>query len=405
MTNLGDDPLTAAFDEFRGQVAPFVKPAGADRTHEAMRTRTRRRGLAGMLAVLVIMIPLTAQAFLRGDRQGLPAAPPTVFPGPQPSTSAAHFSGIGKSSRPARSAPEGGITEAALYSAQIDMPAWPAEWSRIECPSGPVKFTDGDAQGDRITLWIAGVAHADADRDGRAETFARIYCMSSFEIVSRVLAFAPGPGGGIRTIGSVVEQVGSAAAICGVRPGPDGAIQVEIADFPMAWRCAEPQVARYRYISRQWLTFTWSGSGFVQQGETDLTPNPYHSDLAVTGTDLVLTKQANGHLTGSMTLTVRNLGKSAIPYRTQTALVAGMKLIDTPPGCSMDRPNAGMVDVFCTGAALAPGAARELTLNVDAPRRTVLDFVPSTELLALNEGFSDPDESNNNAPLTIEFRD
>jgi hypothetical protein len=405
MTELDRDPLTAAFDEFRGRVAPFVKPAGADRTREAMRTRTRRRGVAGVLAVLVIMIPLTAQAFLKGDRQGLPAAPPTVFPGPQPSASGANFSGIGKSAPPANSAPEGGITEAALHSAQIDMPVWPAEWRKIDCPSGPVKFTGGDAQGDRITLWIAGVAHADVDRDGRAETFARVYCRSSFETVSRVLALAPEPGGGIRTIGPVVEQVGSAAAICGVRAGSDGAIQVEIADFPMAWRCAEPQVARYRYISRQWLTFTWSGSGFVQQGETDLTPNPYHSDLEVTGTDLVLTKQANGHLTGSMTLTIRNLGRSAIPYQTQTALVAGMKLIDTPPGCSMGKPNAGMVDVLCTGAELAPGSTRELTLNVDAPRRTVLDFVPSTELLPLTEGFSDPDESNNNAPLTIEFRD
>ncbi|PRX22253.1 hypothetical protein [Actinoplanes italicus] len=404
MTNLDHDPLAAAFDDFRGRVAPFVKPAGADRTREAMRTRTRRRGLAAAaLTVLVIAIPLTVQAVWRTDPHGLPAAP--VLPDPRVSASTHYFVGPGQNSRPSRTAPEGGIAEATLYSSVIDLPAWPEQSSRAGCPAGPVEFQDGDTQNGRVTLWIAGVVHADADRDGRAETFARIFCMSDNDIASRILALTNGSGGGVRTVGTVIEQAADAVAICGIRAGTDGAIQVEIADFPMAWRCAERQLANERYISRQWLTFTWNGSSFVQQGEADRTVNPYASDLKLTGTDLVMTRQANGRWTGSMTLTVRNLGASKIPYRTQSIIMAGMKLIDPPPGCTMGKPQAGMVDVFCTGAELAAGGTRTLTLNIDTPKRARLTFVPSTELLPLNNGYNDPDESNNNAPLAIEFRD
>lgn len=403
MTNLDHDPLTAAFDEFRNQAAPLVKPVGADRTREELRARKRNRTVAIMaVSALVVAIPLAAGAALRGDPHRPPDDSPVV---PQPSASMAYFVGPGQSVHPSKQAPTGGITEAALYSAALDLPAWPAGTSK-KCATGPVRFQDGDTVVNDTNLWIAGVAYADVDGDGRAETFARIFCMGgpNDDIASQVVAFTA-TGDGAHTIGSVLAQTGDVVAICGVRAGPSGAVQVETADFPVPWRCADSAQATERYVTRQWLTFTWNGSAFVQQGTTVHTTNPYATDLKLTSTDLVLTKQANGHYVGSMTLTVHNTGTSAIPYKTQTVISDGMRLVHRPPGCAAPASAGGeMEDIFCTGAKLAGGATRKVTLKVDAPRRYQLTFVPDTNVLPL-DGYNDPNQSNDRAGLDIKFRD
>ncbi len=401
MSNLDHDPLTAAFDEFRSQAAPLVKPAGADRTRERVRTRRRNRNVAiGALSALVVAVPLTAQAVLSGDPQSSPAEIPNA------SASMHYFVGPGQKTKPSKTAPTGGITEAALYSAKLDLPAWPAEMSNANCATGPVQFQDGDTVVDDVNLWIAGVAHADVDRDGRAETFARIFCMNGNDIASQVLAFTPTADGEVRTMGPVLAQTGDVVAICGVRAGGNGAVQVQVADFPVPWRCADPSSAEERYVTRQWLTFTWNGSSFAQQGTATATTNPYATDLKLTSTDLVLTRQANGHYVGSMTLTVRNTGTSAIPYKTQTVISDGMRLVDPPAGCAVDPSwtGGGMESVFCTGAKLAGGATRTVTLKIDAPRRYQIDYIPDTNVLPL-DGYNDPNQANDRAVLDITFRD
>ncbi|MCY1138185.1 hypothetical protein OWR29_09265 [Actinoplanes sp. Pm04-4] len=399
------DPLTAAFDEFRSQAATMVKPVGAERTHEVVRTRKRRRGLTlGALATLVVAVPLTVAAVLPGDPQGPPTgSPPSA---PQVSASAHYFVGPGQNVNPSTTAPAGGLSEAGLYSATLDLPAWPAEMNDARCPTGPVPFRAGDTVVNDANLWIAGVVHADIDQDGQAETLARVFCMNGNDIGSQVVAFGAAPGGGVRTIGPVLQQGGAVVAICGVRAGTGGAVQVETADFPVPWRCADADQGKPRYVTRQWLTFTWNGSAFVQQGTTPPTTNKYATDLELTSTDLVLTRQGNGHYVGSMTLTVRNTGTSAIPYKTQTVVSDGMKLVDAPPGCALDRSQAGggMVDILCTATKITGGATRTVTLKVDSPRRYTLTYVPDTNILPL-DGFNDPNEANNRAPLTIEFRD
>lgn len=398
MTDLDHDPLAAAFEEFRSQAAPLVKPDGADRARDTVRTRTRNRNIAiGALAALVVAIPLTARALLTGEPHG----PPTAVV-PHLSASMPYYVGPGQTIHPSTTAPNGGITEAALYSAVLDLPAWPAEMS--ECGTGPIRFQDGDTVVDDHNLWIAGVAYADVDRDGRAETFARIFCTVENDQVSQVVAFTQASGGGVHTIGPVLQQTGDVVAICGVRAGPNGAVQVETADFPVPWRCGDPSSADERYVTRQWLTFTWNGSAFVRQGTTTHTPNPYATDLELTSTDLVLTKQANGHYVGSMTLTVRNTGASAIPYKTQTVISDGMRLVDPPPGCLKPASaGGGMEDIFCTGAKLAGGATRKVTLKVDSPKRYELTYVPDTNVLPL-DGYNDPNQSNDRAALDITFR-
>ena len=406
MTNLDHDPLIAAFDEFRSQAAPLVRPAGSARTRERMRRRERYRNYAiGALCALVVAIPVTvAMVVDRGPRDTSSGPPPVV---PQVSASTAYFIGPGQNTHPSNQAPAGGVTEVALYSAELDLPAWPAAASKAHCASGPVRFQDGDTVVDDNNLWIAGIAYADVDRDGRAETFARIFCMNGpVDPVSQVVAFTAAAGGGVRTIGPVVQQTGGVVAICGVRAGPDGAIQVEAADFPVPWRCADPTSADQRYVTRTWLTFTWNGTAFEQRGTSVPATNPYATDLALTSTDLVLTKQANGHYTGSMTLTVRNTGTSAIPYKTETVINDGMRLVDPPPGCGpKPTPQGGGIEsIYCTAAKLAGGATRTVTLKIDSPRRYQLDYVPDTNVLPL-DGYNDPNQPNDRAALTIEFRD
>ncbi|GID98065.1 hypothetical protein ACFQFC_13050 [Amorphoplanes digitatis] len=405
MTNLQHDPLAAAFDEFRGQAAALVKPAGADRTRESVRTRRRnRRVVIGALAALAVAIPPTAEAALSGDPHGPVTGTPVIVP---QVSAMPYYVGPGQSTHPSTEAPEGGISEAALYSAELDLPGWPAEKSNARCASGPVRFQDGDTVVDDVNLWIAGVSYADIDRDGRAETFARIFCtIEPHDVMSQVVAFAPATGGKVRTIGAVLGQTGDIVAICGVRAGANGAVQIEIADFPVPWRCADPSSADERYVTRQWLTFAWNGSAFVQRGTAADTTNPYATDLELTSTDLVLTRRANGHYVGSMTLTVRNTGSSAIAYKTQTVISDGMRLVDPPQGCALDPSwtGGGMEDIFCTGAKLAGGATRKVTLKVDSPRRYRIGFVPDTNVLPL-DGYNDPNGANDRAELTIEFRD
>jgi hypothetical protein len=402
MTGLDHDPLTAAFDEFRSQAAPFVKPAGADRARADLRTRKRHRAvLLAVVSALVVAIPLVATALVKRDPHREPVNNPQVSV-----SSAGYFIGPGQSRTPARTAPEGGIAEADLYSAVLDLPAWPAEMSAVPCATGPVRFHGGDTLVNSTNLWIAGVSYADVDGDGRVETFARLFCMGGLlNVASQVVAFTSGPGG-VRTLGRVLGQTGDVAAICGVRAGPAGAVQVEVADFPVPYRCADPETAAERYVTRQWLTFTWNGSAFVQQGSAVVTSNPYASDLELTGTDLVLTRQSNGHYAGSLTLTVHNAGRSAVPYSTQTIVVAGMRLIDPPRGCALDPKsiNGGMQDVRCTGAKLAGGATRRVTLRIDAPRRYQIHHTPATTVLPAN-GYNDPDDADDQAVFDIEFRD
>ena len=63
-----------------------------------------------------------------------------------------------------------------------------------------------------------------------------------------------------------------------------------------------------------------------------------------------------------------------------------------------------MEDIFCTGAKLAGGATRTVTLKVDSPRRYQLSYVPDTNVLPL-DGYNDPIQANDRAALNIEFRD
>lgn len=404
MTDLDKDPLVAAFDEFRGQVAPLVLPDGASRTRETVRTRKRNQSIAlAVLVTLVIAIPVAIQVTTSGDPHG---PPPAASHSPALGASAAPYFEPPRQIGPPTKVPPGGISRTQLYGAKLDLPSWGSDPRAKNCPSGPTQMVNGTINADTFTLWVDEVAYADIDHDGSYDTIARILCGElTSGITSQVLAFHRDANGGIRTVGQVTRPAGAVIAICGVRIDSVGAIEVQVADFPIPFGCSDAGRTGHRYITTQWRTFTWNGSTFVQSGPTDFPPNPYASDIAVSSSGLTLSRGANGHYRGTITLTVRNLGSATMAYRTDTIIATGWRVVDSSD-CTVSTKVAGggIDDVYCAGTGLRGGAQRTITLTIDAPRRSSIDFAPSTNL-QYPENLGDPNEDNNIAAFDIRFQD
>jgi hypothetical protein len=404
VTDLENDPLAAAFDEFRSAVSPMVRTAGADRTREIVHSRKRNQTIAlGALVALVVAIPVVVAITVGGG----PPKPPAVTPLPSGSGGFMFPNPVGRY-HPPTTAPPGGISVAELNDAKLDLLSWAPD-AQETCPTGPIKFTHGSlstATGERLS--VDSATYVDVDHDGRFETIARVLCggPGSELATAQVLALKRDGSSGIRTLGQVTTPTGTVTNICGVRAGSDGTIQVQVIDFPILNGCIESIDTRPRYITKQWRTFAWTGSGFVQSaGPTTFPPNPYASDLALTGTDLTLVRQPNGHYRGEMTLTIRNLGTATMSYRTDTVISTGMRAVASSGGCTVTTQDAGggMEDVYCAGKGLRGGSRLTITLAVDAPRRTTLAYVPDTNVLT-PDNFGDPNDGNNRAALQIRFQ-
>jgi hypothetical protein len=403
VTDLDNDPLAAAFTEFRAEVSPLVRPAGATRTRETVRSRKRNHTIAlGALATLVVAIPVAIQA-TTGDRHG---PPPATGRHPVVDASSAPFFEPPRQTGPATTVPPGGISRAQLYGARLDLPSWGSDPRAKNCPAGPTQVVQGVINAGRFTLWVDEVVYADINHDGAYETIARIVCGQSFgDPTSQVVAFRRDAGGGIRTIAQVTRPAGTVIAICGLRADSAGAIEVQVADFPIPFGCSDAGRTGDRFITTQWRTFSWNGSTFVASGPTEFPPNPYASDIALSSSDLILLRQANGHYRGTMTLTVRNLGSATMSYRTDTSITTGWHVVETS-NCILSTREAGggIDDAYCAGTGLRGGSKRTITLTIDAPRRGSLDYTPSTELL-YPENLGDPNGANNSAALHIRFQD
>jgi hypothetical protein len=417
MADFENDPLAAAFDEFRGDVAPYVHPGGTARIRETVRSRKRNRTIVlGAVAALVVAIPAAAYAAIGGDRHGPPrpaASSATPSASPSASDSPAPSPSVTSASSPTTKAPNGQIPLALLKNATLNLPPWLPSW-RSGCPSGPQKFTDGSryvAQSDH--LWIDKVVYGDVDHDGAPETVARVLCEDEYSTY-QVVAFDRDAHGKIRTLGRVAGSTlsatdftpGAVTDICDLRIGADGSIQLQVLDFPVPFACSERQDVQARWVTKQWRTFAWNGSGFVQSaGPTSFPTNPYASDLSVTSSDLTMVHQTNGHYLGTMTVTVKNVGPAAIPYRMVTTTQYGMKLTG-PASCSaVSNFNPGGTSTMgttCTGATLAAGASRTITLKFDSPSRTTPDFLPDT-VVSPASGYGDPVFDDNASEFQVRY--
>ncbi len=383
----------------------------------------RRRALAvGAAAALVLVITSVAVwAVLRARHPSTPAAAgtsavPSVSSTASPAPSTGGPSGSPKASASPKvrqrcgvssavAVPPGGFALKELCDATLTVPAWP---NRPDCPSGPVHFTNGShfirssfflSLGARNLASDADIAYADVDRDGRSETLLLLSCGGE-QWISQVIALRRTAAGTAATLGQVVATDGAITRLMTVDGNPDGTVRVEVAD----WNGGLGDDGSL--AQRQWRTYRWDGHQFRQVvGPTSFPVNPRVTDLTLTATNLAFGSPVQGYRTGTMTITVRNLGPSAAPYSVQVSLPSFVFLRPVAAGCTEQTFPQPVILVTCTAGSLTAGGSRTLALTFRAPgdaNAIKYAIVPSTDV-QIAKGYGDPNYANQYAYFSITF--
>jgi hypothetical protein len=215
---------------------------------------------------------------------------------------------VAPAARAAQPPPDGRITLAALGSATLDVPRWPADG--VRCPSGRVRFRDGEAA---VTpkavpdgrppfgqsLLILSAAYGDIDRDGDHETVAVLGCLIEGGS-KQIVAYDRGPDGGIVSRGRVAATTGQVRDILdtSVRVDTAGVVTARLADYQ---RCCDDRTPQ------KWQTrgYALRAGRFTQvSGPTRMPFNPKVTATRLTTGDLVLGPPTGGHRYGSVSVTI-----------------------------------------------------------------------------------------------------
>lgn len=118
---------------------------------------------------------------------------------------------------------------------------------------------------------------------------------------------------------------------------------------------------------KQWRAYSWNGKRFAQSGgPTAFPPNPWITDLTVTGGELRLRPGTGDELTGTVTLTVRN--KGPVPAK-EPDLEVGLPdgyTVTSVTGCTT-QPPTGRKTLGCGLRRIGVGESRTVTVSVRAP--------------------------------------
>jgi hypothetical protein len=401
VTDFHDDALVAgAFAAFRTEVGPYVRPIGTAAAHETVRHRRRVRLVTVAAAVaLVIAVPVAAFAATGGLNHGPGPVPasggPSTAPSATPSTSPS------PSDSPTPLAADGRIPKTELDHATLDIPAWgPAGRGTPACATGSVAFTNGYHNiADSFALLIDQVLYADVDHDGAQETVVRLSCGgqgNTYQVV--VFDRDAADPSRIRTLGQVAVDSDTVRAICDLRVDDDGGVEVQAADFPLPLLC-ETGGSPAQF---QWRKFAWNGTAFTQvAGPTSFPVNPKVTDLKVTSTDLTFGAPAGGLRHGTLTVTVRNAGPSAVPVRVLVGVPAGVDLV-AQAGCGTQTFPQPVVDVTCQYGTLAVGGTRVVTLQFTAANPVTPRFITQASARA-PDGYGDWNDKDNTVAFTLKF--
>jgi hypothetical protein len=342
----------------RRDVLPAAAPAGPQATVAKSRRRRRNQVLAGSVLALALTAAYLATHNANTVTTNAPAGqhvagqPTAAAPAPDPTASASAIP----------NAPDGRISLADLSTATLQVPAWPSGMLG-HCPHGLVKM-DTKSSVDYTPLEILGrPVYADVDHDGAVETVINVTC-SPQGSAQQVLAYDRNTAGSIYLVGKVVGTAGpngrqgiDIERVHGIAVAAGGRVNADVGDF---FTCCgdNPDSSQH-----QWRTYGWDGTRFVQVGgPTVFGPNPNVTDLAVTSSDLVMVKQADGTWQGIVTTTVVNRGNYQAP------VVVGVFLPTVTPygagwrGC--DTPGDGFV--WCKLGAVSAGASRTMRLGFAA---------------------------------------
>lgn len=346
-----DDLLNASIASLRAEITPRIKPDGTAAVRATVQHRHRVRVITvSSLAAVLVLGPAAAYAALGFDRDGTPPVTTTPDPTVRPTI-------------PATSAPplpDGRIPAEQLRSSTLDVPAFPG-MAPAMCPNGKLAFVNGiypkgGQLGDPGVLEIVKTVHARSAVGGSFVTATLIRCQfADGDGSTQVVAYNRDAAGGTMFVGVVVGS-----KVLDVAEEPAGGIRAEVYDRAACCGYA-PEMKQ-----KQWRTYGWNGSGFVQiDGPTAFPPNPFVTDLVVTASNLKFGPAQNKRRSGSMTVVVRNKGPFASPKQ-RVQLDGGVNWVPTRPVLVRADGATCHDDVqrpYCEHGVLASGA--EYTIRLD----------------------------------------
>lgn len=379
---------------------PMVPPAAAPAGRHAWHTTSPDRRRTQLLAVSVLTLALTAgcaatnrePAATDNSATGQPVAGQptgTAAPAdPTPNASAA-------SATP--NAPNGRISLAELSRATLQVPAWPSGMLG-HCPHGAVKM-DTEGSLDYTPLGILGrPVYADVDHDAAVETVINLTC-SPQGSAQQVLAYDRDNAGRIYLVGKVVGSAGpngrqgiDIQRVHRIAAAAGGRLNVDVGDY---FTCCgdNPDSAQH-----QWRSYGWDGTRFVQVGgPTAFGPNPNVTDLAVTASDLVMVKQADGTWHGTLTTSVVNRGDYQAPVVLGLALPTVTASGGGWTGC--DRPGDGYIS--CNLGTVSAGGSRTMRLGFTATQDAAGQGTVSVHSETENGVFPDSNPDDNRISVHI----
>jgi hypothetical protein len=218
------DPLTDAFDSFRGDALPTFNPPGPDAVRVTVRRRQRNRSIAVAACAVVALVGTgVALANVRPPADGLQPAPaPSVTQSPTAS-----------GPTPSTSVPPSSTASTAGGAVDIRTVDWRNTTIPIAqsggCAGGLVPFKGGNAKRGGHNYEIAGApAFGDIDGDGRDDAIVPFSCGDSHEPGNYLVGVSTG-GPTLRGLGTIGTEnwgvvftsydVSGGVVVVGVRNG------------------------------------------------------------------------------------------------------------------------------------------------------------------------------------------
>ncbi|NUO57762.1 MAG: hypothetical protein HOV78_13910 [Hamadaea sp.] len=348
-----DALLTGAFSEFSAVSGPAVRPLGAQAVRGEVAHRRKVRAVAlGVVAALVIALPVAGYAAFGRESQAPPTPGTTISPTPSET--------VTESPSPSASpAPDGRITIAQLTAGKVDVPSWgtSGETPEGKCNDGRTTIRKFTTRWETRVTYVIEVAYANLDDDPALETAAILTCRTGEMGPSMVVAYDRDAAGQIVSLGTVVRTSAKMQGIWHVKPADSGSgVSVDVSDIVA---CCDTSVDNEFH---QWRTYAWNGTAFVQTaGRTDFSNKPLYTDLKLTLGKVTSAKNANGDRDFSIEMTVSNIGKvTSAPMAVN---------VWSEPGDLIARDWVGNPEECHTGTvkchpALKPGESFTMTVHV-----------------------------------------
>lgn len=289
--------LSGAFEEFTTGSTPKINAEGTAAVRKRVAHRRKVRAiLLVLLTALAIGVPVAVYAMNDRDTPKDPvhsgasvnptaspraASEPTVAPSPGPS----------------------GISRELLQLSTITIPAWKLDDPALRCQEGAVKLTTATKDGVSGVQILANVVDANLDADPALEAAAILECLAGPGAPRQVVAFERDSAGRIITLGQVMK--GYPASLT-QRTAAGGGVMVDLLNLVA---CCDTS---HEMELHQQRGYAWNGKAFVQiDGPQSFGPHPHVTDLKISATGLTFGAVTNGKRTGTMKVTVRNVGNIA----------------------------------------------------------------------------------------------